>query len=170
MDFLIFRKATVFFIYIYIFYVWTCLCFSWDSRNLRVPHVSSPSSPQVCLGCAELSPEFRCSGCRVARFCSKAEGRRCLAAEMISKRLMFVELVKQQDFFGDPPFWWSNGFLGTPHFETFFKYSWLIKVEKTRFLLVPHHVGLPAACGKATSAFLFEGSGLGLSVPKAIGN
>ena len=51
-----------------------------------------------------------------------------------------------------------------------FKYSWLIKVEKTRFLLVPHHVGLPAACGKATSAFLFEGSGLGLSVPKAMGN
>lgn len=141
--------------------------FSWDSRNLRVPHVSSPSSPQVCLGCAELSPEFRCSRCRVARFCSKAEGR---VSRSRDDRNGWCSLN-----------WWSNRFWGIPNFGEatdfwgppilrHFKYSWLIKVEKTRFLLVPHHVGLPAACGKATSAFLFEGSGLGLSVPKAMGN
>ena len=45
-----------------------------DTIATCVPHVPSPSSPQVCLGCAELCPEFRCSRCGVARFCSKAKG------------------------------------------------------------------------------------------------
>ena len=118
-------------VYAGIIFVWTFAArvFFWDSRNLRVPHVSSPSSPQVCLGCAELSPEFRCSGCRVARFCSKAEGRRWSRRDDDWNGWCSLNWWSNKIFLGTPPFWWSKGFLGTPHFETFFKYSWLIKVD-----------------------------------------